>query len=161
VLMAATQGSFRTVFWVAVIPALLAVLLLGFGVKEPETQKAATERESLRRSDLRRFSRRYWWIVAIGGIFTLARFSEAFLVLRAQSLGMTSTAIPMVMVVMNIVYALSAYPAGVLADRISHRSLLGSGLLVLIAADLVLAGASGVALLFGGVVLWGLHMGLT
>jgi len=160
VLMTVTHGNFRAVFWAATVPAILAVLLLGFGVKEPEPT-APENRQPLRRSDLGRFSRRYWWIVAIGGIFTLARFSEAFLVLRAQSLGMTSTAIPMVMVAMNVVYALSAYPAGVLADRMSHRTLLGSGLLVLIVADVVLAAASGTAVLFAGVALWGLHMGLT
>lgn len=160
-LMTATHGNFRTVFWVAVIPAVLAVLLLGFGVKETGSGTSKEKHTPLRRSDLRRFSGRYWWIVAIGGIFTLARFSEAFLVLRAQTIGMTASAVPMVMVVMNIAYALSAYPAGVLADRMSQRSLLGSGLLVLIAADLALATASGAGWLFCGVALWGLHMGLT
>jgi MFS family permease len=100
-------------------------------------------------------------VVAIGGIFTLARFSEAFLVLRAQSIGLTASYVPAVMVAMNISYGLSAYPAGVLADRMSHRGLLAAGLGVLILADLALAFASGIPLLLAGVLLWGLHMGLT
>ena len=161
-LMAWTHGSFRTVFWVATIPAVFAVFLLGFGVHEPRTTGSAKPgRPPLRWSDLKTFSRRYWWVVAIGGIFTLARFSEAFLVLRAQSLGLTAIFVPAVMIAMNIAYALSAYPAGVLADRLNHRALLATGLGVLVAADLVLASASGIPLLFTGVLLWGIHMGLT
>jgi MFS family permease len=121
----------------------------------------AKPRPALRWSDLKTFSREYWWVVAIGGIFTLARFSEAFLVLRAQSIGLTAAYVPAVMVAMNISYGLSAYPAGALADRMSHRELLAAGLGVLVVADLALAFASGVPLLFVGVLFWGLHMGLT
>jgi len=162
VLMSATRGNFRTVFWVATIPAILAVLLLGFGVQEPSTAtNDKPARARLRWSDLGRFSSQYWWVVAIGGVFTLARFSEAFLVLRAQSLGLQLAMVPVVMIVMNITYSLSAYPAGVLSDRMSHRSLLGAGLAVLVLSDLALAFATGIPMLLAGIVLWGLHMGLT
>jgi MFS family permease len=161
VLMSVTNGNFRTVFWVATIPAILSVLFLGFGVHEPASKTSSSAKSPLRWSDLKSFSRQYWWVVAIGGVFTLARFSEAFLVLRAQNLGLQSSVVPVVMIVMNIAYALSAYPAGVLADRMSHRSLLAAGLVVLILADLALAFATGKPVLFAGVLLWGLHMGLT
>lgn len=161
-LMAWTHGNFRTVFWVATIPAVFAVFLLVFGVREPHAAvPAKSGKPPLRWSDLRKFSREYWWVVAIGGVFTLARFSEAFLVLRAQSIGLTATSVPMIMVVMNIAYFLSAYPAGVIADKMSHRGLLAAGLGVLVVADILLASASGIPVLFAGVLLWGLHMGLT
>lgn len=162
VLMTWTHGNFRTVFWVAAIPAVLAVFLLGFGVREPGTSSSLrSSRPPLRWSDLKTFHREYWWVVAIGGVFTLARFSEAFLVLRAQSIGLGAASVPIVMVVMNIVYFLSAYPAGVLADRIRRKGLLAVGLGILIAADILLASATGIPVLFAGVALWGLHMGLT
>jgi MFS family permease len=162
VLMAWTHGNFRTVFWVATIPAVVAVFALVVGVHEPGTSGSVKPRHTaLRWADLKKFSREYWWVVAIGGIFTLARFSEAFLVLRAQSIGLSSSYVPAIMVAMNIAYGLSAYPAGVLADRMSHRGLLAAGLGVLVVADIVLASASGIPLLFTGVLLWGLHMGLT
>jgi predicted MFS family arabinose efflux permease len=150
------------VFWVATIPAVIAVIALVIGVQEPAPSgPAKAKRPALKWSDLKTFSRDYWWVVAIGGVFTLARFSEAFLVLRAQSIGLSASYVPVVMVVMNIAYGLSAYPAGVLADRMSHRGLLAAGLAVLVVADLVLASATGVPLLFAGVLLWGTHMGLT
>jgi MFS family permease len=162
VLMTMTHGNFRSVFWVATIPAVLAVVLLVFGVQEPSTPRTAqSSRSRLRWSDLGTFSRQYWGVVAIGGLFTLARFSEAFLVLRAQSLGLQASVVPSIMIAMNIAYGLSAYPAGVLADRMSHRGLLAAGLVVLILSDLGLAFATGILLLFAGVLLWGLHMGLT
>jgi len=160
-LMAWSHGNFRTVFWVATIPAVIAVFALIGGVHEPGNSGRAKPHSALRWSDLRLFSKEYWWVVAIGGIFTLARFSEAFLVLRAQSIGLSASYVPAVMIAMNVAYGLSAYPAGVLADRMSHRQLLAAGLAVLIIADLALAFASGVPLLFAGVVFWGLHMGLT
>ena len=160
-LMAWTHGNFRTVFWVATIPAVVAVFALVAGVHEPGMRGKAKSRPALRWSDLKSFSREYWWVVTIAGIFTLARFSEAFLVLRGQSIGLTAAYVPAVMVAMNITYGLSAYPAGALADRMSHRGLLAAGLGVLIVSDLALAFASGVTLLFAGVLLWGLHMGLT
>lgn len=160
-LMLLLDEDFRRVFWLAVIPGALAVAVLAFGVKEPPRPAAARPVNPIRRENLQRLSRRYWYVVAVGAVFTLARFSEAFLVLRAQQVGITAALVPLVMVAMNLVYAASAYPFGALSDRVSHRALLAAGLAMLIAADLVLAlGSSWVGLL-AGVALWGVHMGMT
>ncbi|MFZ1445818.1 MAG: MFS transporter [Candidatus Dechloromonas phosphoritropha] len=160
-LMLLWADDFRLVFWVAVIPGLLAVALLWLGVREPD--KPAPERRSkpIQRDNLRRMGAAYWWVVGVGGLFTLARFSEAFLVLRAQQIGIALALVPLVMVVMNIVYALAAYPFGKLSDRVSHSRLLAGGLIVLIAADLVLAASTHWSALLGGVALWGIHLGMT
>ena len=160
-LMLLFAGDFRTVFWIAVLPAGLAVALLGFGVREPEAAARAAAPPPLRRAALRRLRGPYWAVVLIGGLFTLARFSEAFLVLRAGQLGVAASFVPLVMVAMNLVYAFSAYPFGKLADTMSHATLLAWGLLALIAADLLLALAVGWPLLLLGIALWGLHMGMT
>ncbi len=160
-LMLLWANDFRAVFWVAVIPGLLAVALLLFGVREPEHPSPGKGRNPIRRENLRRMGSAYWWVVAIGSIFTLARFSEAFLVLRAEQSGIALALVPLVMVAMNLVYAASAYPFGRLSDRVSHHSLLSAGLLVLIAADLVLASSTHWLAVLGGVALWGVHMGMT
>jgi len=160
-LMLLWADDFRAVFWVAVIPGVLAVAVLLFGVREPERDPGAKRINPIHWNNLRRLGRAYWWVVAVGAIFTLARFSEAFLVLRAQQGGMPVAWVPMVMVAMNIVYAASAYPFGKLSDRMSHGKLLGLGLLVLIAADLVLAQSNHWGAMLLGVALWGLHMGMT
>lgn len=160
-LLVLLAGSIRAVFWIAVVPATLAVLLLIIGVREPPHAAATGSRPRLRRADIYGLGTPFWWVVTVGSALTLARFSEAFLILRAQSLGLAVAWVPLVLVVMNVVYALSAYPAGVLADDGDRRRLLGAGLLVLILADLVLAAAPGVATAMVGVALWGLHMGLT
>jgi MFS family permease len=161
-LMLLWADDIRAVFWVAGVPAALAVLLLVAGVKEPVAEAAARAPVNpIRRAALARLSRAYWQVAAIGTLFALARFSEAFLVLRAQELGVAMSWVPMVMVLMNLVYAAAAYPFGALADRMSHRRLLAWGLAVLIAADALLALASGWAALLIGVALWGLHMGMT
>ncbi|MCA0324745.1 MAG: MFS transporter [Proteobacteria bacterium] len=161
-LMLLWHDDFRAVFWVAVVPGLLAVALLVLGVREP-ARPAGSARlgNPIRRENLRRLGRAYWWVVAVGAVFTLARFSEAFLVLRAQQAGMAVAWVPLVMVAMNLVYAASAYPFGKLSDRISHRALLGAGLLVLVAADLVLALGQHWGAVLAGVALWGVHMGMT
>jgi len=161
-LMILFAGDFRLVFWCAVIPAFLCVALLIAGVREPDAPAGERKvRVPIHWRTLRQLSRDYWWVVAIGGIFTLARFSEAFLILRARDFGLPDTYAPAVLIAMNLVYALTAYPAGRLADRMDHRTLLLAGLAVLVVADLVLAFASGLAGVAAGVVLWGLHMGLT
>ncbi|MCV2353076.1 MFS transporter [Paucibacter sp. B2R-40] len=160
-LMLLWANDFRAVFWVAVIPGVMAVALLAFGVHEPKAVASEKRHNPISRANLRQLTPAYWWVVAIGGLFTLARFSEAFLVLRAQQSGLSLALIPLVMVAMNLVYAASAYPFGKLADRISHKALLGLGLLVLLAADLLLASSTQLAALLGGVLLWGVHMGLT
>ncbi len=160
-LMLLWADDFRAVFWVAVIPGVLAVALLWLGVREPEKPLTEKRRNPIRRDNLRRLGAAYWWVVGVGGLFTLARFSEAFLVLRAQQIGIALALVPLVMVAMNIVYALAAYPFGKLSDRVSHSRLLAGGLLVLIAADLVLAASSHWSTLLGGVALWGIHLGMT
>jgi len=162
ILMLAWSDDFRAVFWVAVIPGMLAVALLIFGVREPEWHIDGAKRTNpIRRDNLRRLPRAYWAVVVIGALFTLARFSEAFLVLRAQQGGMPVAWVPLVMVAMNVVYSLSAYPFGRLSDRMSHAKLLMLGLVVLIVADLVLASGNDWAIVLAGVLLWGLHMGMT
>lgn len=161
-LMVLWAGDFRAVFWFAVLPALLSVLILIFGVQEPGAAGAhARPASPVHWRSLREFSGGYWWVVVAGGVFTLARFSEAFLILRAQQLGLAVSFVPLVLVVMNVVFALSAYPSGRLADRMSHRKLLITGLAVLVLSDIVLARAQSVAAAGVGVALWGLHMGMT
>lgn len=160
-LMLAWGNDYRAVFWCAVVPGMLAVALLLFGVREPAPRPGEARTNPIRRNNLRRLGAGYWWVVGIGAIFTLARFSEAFLVLRAQQSGVAVALVPLVMVAMNLVYAGSAYPFGWLSDRMSHASLLALGLVMLIAADLVLAAATTLWPLLAGVALWGLHMGMT
>jgi MFS family permease len=162
-LMLLWANDFRAVFWVAVIPGLLAVALLAFGIREPQLDPQAEGKRlnPIRRENLKLLGTGYWWVVGIGAVFTLARFSEAFLVLRAEQAGIPLAAVPLVMVAMNFVYAGSAYPFGKLSDRVDHKLLLCLGLLVLLVADLVLAiNNSWIAVLIG-VALWGIHMGMT
>lgn len=160
-LMLLWANDFRAVFWVAVVPGALAVALLLLGVKEPERPAGAVRVNPIRRDNLRRLGTAYWRVVAIGAVFSLARFSEAFLVLRAQQSGVALALVPLVMVAMNLVYAASAYPFGKLSDRMSHTTLLALGLGVLMAADLVLASGQHWSTVLAGVGLWGLHMGMT
>lgn len=160
-LMFLWNNDFQSIFWVAAIPAVLSIALLGFGLKEPRTAVVQKRTNPLRRENLKKLSAAYWWVVAIGSIFTLARFSEAFLVLRAQQMAIPLFAIPLVMVAMNLVYSLTAYPFGKLSDSMSHSRMLQWGLLVLIAADIVLALSSHWSTLLAGVALWGIHMGMT
>lgn len=161
-LMWATADHFQAVFWIAVIPAFVAVFLIVFAVKEPARPAGQRKvRMPLRRSELRLLTATFWLVVAVATVFTLARFSEAFLILRAQSVGLSLALVPIVLVVMNLAYSLSAYPVGVLADRVSRPMLLAVGLLLLVVADLVLALVPNMAGLLIGVVLWGLHMGFT
>ena len=162
VLMLWTANNFQTVFWIAVIPAFLAFGLIAFAVNEPERPTEQRKVKSpLSRAELARLGMDYWWVVGIATVFTLARFSEAFLILRAQSVGLPIALVPAVMVLMNIVYALAAYPAGVLSDRMDRHTILIAGLALLIVADVVLALSGSIFGIAVGVVLWGLHMGLT
>lgn len=156
------NDNLKAALWFAVVPAAIAVLLILAGVREPEVSVGVTSfLPPVRMAYLKRFPRQYWRVVVIGAVFTLSRFSEAFLVLRAQQAGLSLTWVPLVMVVMNIVYALSAYPAGVLSDRMSRSALLATGLVLLACADLVLARADSSSIVLVGVALWGLHMGFT
>jgi MFS family permease len=151
-----------TVLWFAVIPAFIAVAILVFGVHEPKDHAAGDKpRPMLSMMDAKRLSARYWWVVALGGLFGLARFSEAFLILRTQELGMAIAYLPLVLIIMNIVFAAVSFPAGLLADRIGTRGLLLLGMIALVAADVVLAYASDIWHALAGSAVWGLHMGLT
>ncbi|WP_191488257.1 MFS transporter [Pseudomonas sp. FEN] len=162
VLMVGFAGDISRVLWFAVIPAAVAVGLLLFGVSEPGHEAGRKPlRSPIRFQSLARFSREYWWVVCIGAVFTLARFSEAFLVLRAQQAGFSATWVPLVMVVMAGFYMLSAYPVGKWSDSVSRTTLLGAGLVLLILADIVLADTQSIVGLLLGVGLWGLHMGFS
>lgn len=160
-LMFAFANNFRVIFWLAFLPALAAVLLLLFGLREPAPQHTGPRINPLQKQHIKRLGRHFWWVSGLGALFCLARFSEAFLVLRAGQSGMNYALVPLVMVAMNVVYALCAYPFGQLSDRVSQTGLLAAGLGVLLAADLLLASSSHWAVLLPGVALWGIHMGMT
>ena len=161
-LMLWLANDIRSAMWFAVVPAFITVGLLFVFVREPERVHAVgPARQRLRLADARRLPLSYWLIVLLGAVFTLARFSEAFLVLRALDVGVALSWVPLVMTVMNLLYAGAAYPAGTAADRVSPRTLLLLGLVLLIAADLLLAAAQSPTLVFAGAALWGLHMALT
>ena len=161
-LMFLLANNIRQVMWVAVVPAFICVVLLVTYVREPERAQAqGRTKNPLTFADATHLPARYWLIVVLGAVFTLARFSEAFLVLRARDLGLSVAYVPVVMIVMNLFYAAGAYPAGVAADKMSHRTMLLMGLLVLIAANVVLAIAPSPLLTFAGAALWGVHMAMT
>ncbi|WP_059775844.1 MFS transporter [Burkholderia ubonensis] len=163
-LMFVFADHIRAVLWFASIPAFATLAVLTFGVREPAAARAGRVnpfRSPLDRRALRMFSARYWYVVAIGATFTLARFSEAFLVLRAQQTGMDVAWVPSVMVVMSLAYTLSAYPVGVVSDRLDRRALLAIGMALLIGADLLLGARADAATVLTGVAVWGLHMGFT
>jgi MFS family permease len=168
-LMLIFAGDLRTVLWFAVIPAVLAVAVLVFGVQEPArvapassaSAPAATARPPIGLADLRRLPPRYWSAVALGAAFVVARFPEAFLIVRGHEVGLASAWVPILLVAMNVVYAASAYPAGAASDRFGTRGLLFAGLVVLAAAHACLASIDGVAGVMAGAAAWGLHLGLT
>ncbi len=159
-LMVWFANEIRPVMWVAVVPAFIAVALLALYVREP-ARAGAGARAPLTVADARRLPLRYWLVVLLGAVFTLARFSEAFVLLRAQDVGLALGYVPLVLIAMNVAYAGLAYPAGAAADRVSPRTLLLAGLALLIVADLGLALAASPPLVFVGAALWGGHMALT
>ncbi|WP_421694740.1 MFS transporter [Aestuariivirga sp.] len=161
ILMSVFLFDLRSVMWIACIPAVLAVACLAFGVEEPPQRERPARKPGFDLRTVRSLSPAFWQVTALGAVMMLARFSEAFLVLKASDAGLATAYVPLVMVVMSLVYALSSYPAGVLSDRVGRRGLLAAGFLVLVAADLVLAFGGGIAVMMAGVALWGLHMGLT
>ena len=160
-LMLLWANDFRAVFWVASVPAFLCVALLIVGVREPERPAGVARSNPISRVNLARLGAPYWWVVGIGAVFTLARFSEAFLLLRVQQGGLGLAWTPMVLIAMNLIYAACAYPFGKLADRVQHGTLLTWGLLLLIAADALLAYSNSGVWVWTGIALWGLHMAMT
>lgn len=161
-LMVVFTNDIRSVFWFATIPAGLAVLLVVVGVEDASPRSGgAPVRSPISFADLGRLARPFWELVAVGVVFTLARFSEAFLILKAHAEGLPLALAPLVLVAMNIVYALGAYPAGKLSDRVSARAILAAGMICLILADLALAMLHGIGGAFVGIGLWGAHMALT
>nr|WP_284732207.1 MFS transporter [Sphingobium nicotianae] len=160
-LMLLFRNDMRAVFWVAVIPAVMSAMIVLVWVREPADHGAGTARMPLRMRDIGQFDFGFWAVVGTGVIFTLARFSEAFLVLKASESGLAVAFAPLVFVAMNLIYSTGAYPAGILSDRVPAKVLLRWGLLCLVAADALLAFGSTLPLVFCGVALWGAHMALT
>ena len=161
-LMIVLASDIRAVFWVAAVPAGLAVLLIIFAVNDRDRQRGDSEaRAPVRLNDIARLDKDFWRVVAIGAVLTLARFSEAFLILKASADGLSLALVPLVLVVMNIVYALGAYPAGALSDSLGTNRLLLLGACTLVAADLLLAFSSSLITTFLGIALWGVHLALT
>lgn len=158
-LMHLLNDNFRLIFWMAVIPGLISVSLIVFGVREPEHKSATKNGLSLK--GLRNFNQAFWVVCSCGAVLQLARFSEAFLILRAKDFGLSFGLIPLVLVAMNIVYSLSAYPAGDLSDRIGRKKIVLVGFFVLVLADLAIGFGTNLFWVFAGVALWGLHLGLT
>lgn len=161
VFMALFASNFTIVFWIAVIPAFMSFALIVFCVREPNRLTAKSARSPLSPAELRRLGSAFWLVVGLATVFAFARFSEAFLLLRAQSVGFPLALVPAVMLVMNIVYAGAAWPSGVLSDKVGRYGLLTVGFLVLVFADFLLAFGSGMVAIAIGAALWGLHMGLT
>jgi MFS family permease len=157
-----TANNFQTVFWVAVIPAFLAFALIVFAVHDPAPREGLRKvRSPLSIVELRRLGPAFWWVTVVATVFTLARFSEAFLILKAQAVGLPIFLIPLVLVVMNIAYAVISYPVGARSDRMDRTTLLIAGFALLIAADVVLGFATDLVGVAIGVILWGAHMGFT
>jgi MFS family permease len=156
------KNDIRSVLWVATIPAAIAVALFVLGIAEPQgLEQGRTTTSAKRGFAATKLPFRFWLVVGLGGLFTLARFSQSFLLLRAQDVGLSVGYVPLVMIVMNIVFAAAAYPAGIVADLVGRQRLLVAGLVVLILADLLFAEANTPALVFIGAAFWGLHFGLT
>ncbi len=160
-LMLAFANDMRAVFWVAAVPALLSVLVVLFRVKDPPADPARRSAPPFRLGELKALPGAFWGVLAIGMVFTLARFSEAFLILKANEQGLPLALTPLVLVAMNLVYSAGAYPAGIASDFVSPKKLLLLGLAALIAADLLLALDGGLMAVFAGILLWGVHMALT
>jgi MFS family permease len=161
-LMWLSAGDFRFVFWVALIPAYLSILVLIFAVKETHSAAPGSRsRFMIRRSDIAALPAAFWWVIVIATLLSLARFSQAFLVLKAYEVGVDAAFVPIILVIMHLVYSSVAYPFGVLADHLDRRLLLGAGIAVLVAAHVVLASSATIWLTAAGAVLWGLQFGIT
>jgi MFS family permease len=151
----------RAVLWFACVPALVAVAILAFGIQEPKHVGNSKRKPGFNLATAKLLGSHFWTVTAVGAIFMLARFSEAFLIIKASEVGLSARYIPLVLVVMSLVYSLTSYPVGILSDKVGRGGLLLLGLVALLAADLALGFATSIIVVFSGVVLWGLHMGLT
>ena len=160
-LMIVTANDFRLVFWLSVIPGLMAVAIIVLAVKEPSSPVTKSKKSSTHRRGISLFSRAFWMVLSIGFVFNLARFSEAFLLLKASDVGLGAGMIPLMLVIMNVVYSLTAYPVGHFSDRLGRTGLMAIGLVVLIISDLTLSFAENILLVAVGTALWGLHLGFT
>jgi MFS family permease len=160
-IMGVTADDYRAVFWLAGLPGAMAVAVLVSGVREPARHTVKPARVPVNTTDMRRLEQAYWRVLGVGIGFSMARFSEAFLLLRAETLGFSPGRIPLVLMIISLVYALGAYPVGRLSDRVGRLRLLGAGLVFLIVADLLLAGATGTWQVAAGAALWGLHLAFT
>ncbi len=160
-LMWITQNNYREIFWFATIPGLIAVSVLFFGVQEKETEPKDSIHRRIRFSDLKTFPSSFWFVTSAGALFQIARFSEAFLILRAKDFGLTLSLAPVVLIIMNITYAISAYPVGHWSDKIKREWFLFVGLFILCFSDLMLGFAGSLSTVLIGIILWGLHLGLT
>lgn len=160
-LMKLSGDDFRLVFWLAVIPATLAIVILIFAIKEQVPKKFVPRPLWPRRGEFAAFAGSFWWAIAIASLLSLARFSYAFLILKAHSIGIDAAFLPIMLVLMHLVYAAAAYPFGILADHIDRRLQLGIGAIVLIGADVVLATTNEGWMIAIGAGLWGLQMAVT
>jgi MFS family permease len=161
VLMLGTAGNFRFVFWIAFLPGLLAVTIIVLALKEPLNVPSRSGQSSIHWHDIITLGQAYWMVVAVGSLFTLAHFSEAFLLLRAESVGVAVSMVPFMLVIMNAFYSFTAYPAGHLSDRLGRSGLITAGVMALVASDLTLSFAQTGVHVAIGTALWGLHLGLT
>jgi MFS family permease len=160
-LMALSGDNFRLVFWVAVIPAAIAIIILVAAIKEQVPKKFLPRPHLLRRSEFALFTGAFWWAIAVASLLSLARFSYAFLILKAHNIGIDAAFVPIMLVLMHVVYAIAAYPFGVLADHIDRRLQLGIGAAILIGADIILATTNVGWVTAIGAGLWGLQMAVT
>ncbi|MDH5299436.1 MAG: MFS transporter, partial [Desulfobulbaceae bacterium] len=143
------------------LPGVVAVAVLLLFVGEPAPSAPGPWRPPVRGRELLRLGRKFWLVAGVGILFSLARFSEAFVLLRARDAGMSIHLVPFILVFMNIFYALGAYPAGHLSDRAGRAGLLAAGLAALVGADLLLALATGWVAVAAGAALWGVHLAFT
>lgn len=161
-LMLVFSNDVRLVLWFAVIPAIAAMLIIVFKVKEPKKEEKEHDfKIPINFSIIKNFSKQFWFVVILGAMFMLARFSEAFLILKASEVGFEAAWVPLVMVVMALTYTIFAYPIGKLSDRIKREYMLIVGLIILILADFTLANAKSYILVLIGTAIWGIHMGFT
>jgi MFS family permease len=159
-LMALLASNIRAVFWIAIIPAAISFLLAWLALREPEQHLAPPKRSPLF-AGFRQLDAETKRLLKVGFLFTLARFSEAFLILKGIDIGLSEAMSPLTLAIFNLAYVVLAYPAGALSDRMRPRTILIVGIIVLIVGNVVLAETTSFAGLVLGTGLWGAHMALT